>query len=73
MLLAKLYIAQPGAHIDGTYKTLLQAKEGYRLKIRADVQGVLATHERTGETQWVPFAACRNGVLLPPAEQEKSK
>ena len=70
MLLAKLYVAQPGAHIGGTYKTLLQASEGYRLVIRKELQGVVASHERTGEVQWIPFAACRNGVLMPVDKQD---
>jgi len=70
MLLQKLYVAQPGAHIDGTYKTLLQATEGFRLVIRKELQGVVAECVATGEMQWIPFAACRNGVLMPAEKQD---
>jgi hypothetical protein len=74
MLLAKLHIAQPGAHIDGTYRTMLQASDGYRLSIRSDISGVIASREKpdgTTEKQWIPFAACRNGVLLPADQQDE--
>ncbi|HWA76558.1 MAG TPA: hypothetical protein VG937_29690 [Polyangiaceae bacterium] len=62
-LLAKLYVAQPGARIGGSFQTLLQASDGFTLEIHPDVQAVLASNG--DEMQWIPFAACRNGVLMP--------
>jgi hypothetical protein len=69
--LSRLYVAQPGAHVNGTYTTLFQAEHGWDLTIRPDVQGVIA--KKDDLEVWVPFAACRNGFMLPESEQKSTK
>lgn len=60
--LEKVHVTAPGAHIGGSYQTLLDVKNGWDITIRPDIQGVIAVH-RTGE-YWIPFGAIRNGTLL---------
>lgn len=60
MKLRKLYITNPGAHVDGTYQTMLDTANGWALVISTEHQAVLAT--KGTETHWIPFAACRNGI-----------
>jgi hypothetical protein len=60
--LAKLHITAPGAHIGGSYETLLMSLNGWDITIRPELGGVIA-QRNGGEKFWIPFAAIRNGTL----------